>query len=764
VETTAVLAVTPEVEVADETEEIKEEEPQAVEAVAEPVAETVSLAAAAPTTEIEEVVSIEESLPVALAAVAVQAEVSKKAADVLTEETVATSAIVTPKTVPVQETEALKHEAEPEIVVTVVEPEAEKDLEAEAVTVVPVVETAAVLAVTTESVAVATVPAAENTTPAVATPIIETAKVVSMEESLPVVVEEKVDTSVLEQQRSETEELIPVETKEDVEAAAAVETTLALVATEEAEVTDKSEKTEQEKEPEAVVAVTVSAAEQVVTVEESLPVMKEEKLEAQEKTEVVEELEADVVPVVVEAEETVIAESSVLASAAVVQETAEIEKPETIEEEKEPKTVEAVIEQEPEKNLPVVKPIDDSREEKPKPRTQEDEKKAQKTYKNYGNKAAVVTPEAEEEEMLLHQRIGYFIRDRDGVDGLGRLQETKMLITLGAESEQSMYGVSLEMVQLESGKLKITDQPLYGTDGTVAVETPAKSASGLALSLDYRYEQKNFAVSGMIGMTPSAGNDISPVPLWDVAVEGNFDILKTYGRFVQRAVVDSLLSSVGNSDLYTQQVWGRVVKQGVEAGVRLGEEYKFAWNLGYYPVIKGKNTLENSEITTTVSAVKSVAIASIDRFDAGLLLAYDDYEFDSEHYTYGHGGYFSPQSYMRGELLFDMTQQFSDSILFDARASVGYTSYKNEAVEKYPFEAGIETYAADSSKFISAETAVFLGLALGDSAQMMTGAGYSNSTGTNEYFLSFAFHIYLQEHQMSRKDFMSIDRFANTSR
>jgi len=320
------------------------------------------------------------------------------------------------------------------------------------------------------------------------------------------------------------------------------------------------------------------------------------------------------------------------------------------------------------------------------------------------------------------------------------------------------------MVQLESGKLKIVDQPLYGTAGTVVVETPARSAGGMALSLNYRYEQKKFAVSVMIGMTPSVSNGISAAPLWDVAVEGNFDVLKTYGRYVQRAVEDSLLSAVGNSDLYTQQVWGRVVKQGVEAGVRLGDEYKFAWDLGYYPVIKGENTLENSEITTTVSVVKPVGIPSIDRFDAGLLLAYDDYEFDSEHYTYGHGGYFSPQSYMGGGVLFDMTQQFSDSILFDARASVGYTSYKNDAVEKYPFEAGAEMYAADSSKFISAETAVFLGLALGDSAQVITGAGYSNHTNTNEYFFSVGIHIYLQKHQMSRKDFVSIDRFSNTLR
>ncbi len=399
----------------------------------------------------------------------------------------------------------------------------------------------------------------------------------------------------------------------------------------------------------------------------------------------------------------------------------------------------------------------------PKARTKEDEKAARRAYQNYGKKAVSEPQKTEESELLLHQHAGYSIRNRKGTEGVDKLDTSKMSFALGVGSGRSHYTLGLDMVQLRSGRLKTENYTLYGSDGAVAVNTPSDSEGGEALNLGYRYEHENFAVSGLLGMTPNVGNGIAVAPLFAIMVESYYDLWKTYGRIIQSAVTDSLLSSVGNQDPYTEQVWGRVVKQGLEGGLSFGDRYKIAMDLGYYPVIKGENTLENSELTATLRVVKAMQIPHVDNLDVGLLFVYDDYTFNSDHFTFGHGGYFSPQSYYNGGVMLDMTERFSGNLLFDARGSVGYTTYQTDAVLKYPLENGVQTYAAGTEKFIGADATAFLGMQLSDTAQVIAAAGYQNHTGTDEYFIHIALQMYLQKHRMTRKDFVSVDLFSSGS-
>ncbi len=385
-------------------------------------------------------------------------------------------------------------------------------------------------------------------------------------------------------------------------------------------------------------------------------------------------------------------------------------------------------------------------------------------YENYG-KDPVVEPVRQQqpektEAVSLEQYAGYGLRTREGTSGLGSLEESKMFIALEIASGVNRFNFGLDMVKLESGALAAAQYSIYGTDGAVAIAEASDSEGGMALNFGYRYMNDGFSVSTNIGMTPNAGNDISAAPLWNLEVEKHFDGLSAYGRFVQRPVTDSMLSYVGNRDLYSEAVWGRVVRQGFEAGVGYEDAYGVAWDLAYYPTIDGENIQENSELRSAVTVSRPLAIEGLDGSRAGVSLLYDSYDFNSEHYTYGHGGYFSPQSYLHGAVTFDMSKRFGGGWLVDARGSVGYASYDNDPVEKYPLEGSVEQYASKSETLLALESAAFIGIDLGEHAQFLAGAGYRNRSDTDEYFIRFSIGFYSQKRRTSSADFNSIDAFA----
>ena len=146
-----------------------------------------------------------------------------------------------------------------------------------------------------------------------------------------------------------------------------------------------------------------------------------------------------------------------------------------------------------------------------------------------------------------------------------------------------------------------------------------------------QYTSGNFLVA--IGSTP-IGGEVDPLPTGKLKYSGEHLGFTLY----HDGVTDSLLAYVGFTDVYTGKEMGRVMR----AGTKLEWQDSFAENWFYGGALSGaylygKNVKENT-------AVKGEAYIgrSFGPFAAGLYASIDHFARDLDHFTYGHGGYYSP--------------------------------------------------------------------------------------------------------------------------
>ncbi len=156
---------------------------------------------------------------------------------------------------------------------------------------------------------------------------------------------------------------------------------------------------------------------------------------------------------------------------------------------------------------------------------------------------------------------------------------------------------------------------------------------------------------GAIGTT-ALNSIIKTLPVFEL--EGSFstDPLKlrsnSYWNIHQRSVDESLLSYVGQKDPYTNEEWGRVLKTGAKIGNQWNLTPPFWVNASiggdYY---WGENIWENWSIDGNASVGKTEQFNNHQR-SLGLYGHISHYDKNTNHYTFGHGGYYSPQFLVGG--------------------------------------------------------------------------------------------------------------------
>ncbi|MEK6791283.1 MAG: cellulose synthase subunit BcsC-related outer membrane protein [Deltaproteobacteria bacterium] len=183
------------------------------------------------------------------------------------------------------------------------------------------------------------------------------------------------------------------------------------------------------------------------------------------------------------------------------------------------------------------------------------------------------------------------------------------------------------------------------------------------------------------GTTP-IGASITPLPVFNAEVMIGSLRLNAH----QESVKESVLSYVGLKDPYGDTHWGRVVRSGVEAEYKLRpyEDYWLSLKAGY-DYYWGEFVMPNSSLSATAAVGRTFHPAS-NAFSAGFFATGKQFKNNSNFYTYGHGGYFSPARFMAaGPMIRFETTQCKDYYA-DIQAAVSYLKYTTENVKQYPFE------------------------------------------------------------------------------
>ncbi len=232
---------------------------------------------------------------------------------------------------------------------------------------------------------------------------------------------------------------------------------------------------------------------------------------------------------------------------------------------------------------------------------------------------------------------------------------------------------------------------------------------------------------GVVSARPTGSVDVAATPEWGQA----------QARAYAEPVRESVLAWAGMADPHGGPAWGGVRRLGVEAR---------ALYLGSAPYSAGLQVRAERLVGTRVAANERRAIdASLGRdlglpgfaySSLGFAAGHDAYEKNLSHYTLGHGGYFSPQSYRKAGLAFDFMTEEGKAWLVRGRASAARTWKREDAAPYLPLESGARAY--DGSRSRGHEASVRLGAVAQLSPRIQAGFAFGRGVSP-QWSEKFAF-------------------------
>jgi hypothetical protein len=307
------------------------------------------------------------------------------------------------------------------------------------------------------------------------------------------------------------------------------------------------------------------------------------------------------------------------------------------------------------------------------------------------------------EETAARLQGGLGFRSRTGTNGLDRLEEYSAPVdaSIGAGRLGGRFTLTATPTNINSGQLDTTNVASLRSYGSNALAADLRqnsfgqstqlsqvvrdryaardtNATGVALGLAY----SRGAFAGDLGTSPIGfrrmnmlgGIEIAP------AITNNFRI-RIVGE--QRSVTDSLISWSGARDPVGGRSWGGVVRAGGRAQLEYVTGPIGTYLGAGYSILTGDNVQRNNRYEAGAGASYTVWRRPDEELLLGLDLVYFSYQRNQRLFTFGNGGYFSPQSYFAVNIPLDWRGR-SGNLAYHLGATIGYQSYRENSAKYFP--------------------------------------------------------------------------------
>nr|WP_132386369.1 cellulose synthase subunit BcsC-related outer membrane protein [Novosphingobium sp. PhB165] len=281
-------------------------------------------------------------------------------------------------------------------------------------------------------------------------------------------------------------------------------------------------------------------------------------------------------------------------------------------------------------------------------------------------------------------------RQRSGEKGLSRLDEIKGSARLSTDVLGGRVYGKVEATVIDAGSPSKSGQARFGQNATVeaanivsqteAVFTGPGSVndSGAAVSIGYESD----LAQGEVGTTP-IGMGKTKVAFHAAVTPKIDDSLRASAMIERKPVTDSVLSYAGTVDPVTKARWGQVMRTAFAAGLSYDHDGSGVYGEGRYYRFDGTKVVRNDGFEANVGGYLRTYATPRGTLTVGLNVNYQAYDKSQNYFTWGNGGYFSPQSFI--SVGFPVNYTFQDE-RFDLRASFtpGFQSYSQDASPLYP--------------------------------------------------------------------------------
>ncbi len=256
------------------------------------------------------------------------------------------------------------------------------------------------------------------------------------------------------------------------------------------------------------------------------------------------------------------------------------------------------------------------------------------------------------------------------------------------------FFVRADAVHFDSGTLPVGSTiPLLGTiqeagpAGTVAASLARTSATGVAPGIGYA----SSLFSGDIGTTPlgfTATNLVGGLKFTPTVGPVDFSV-----GVARRPVTSSLLSYAGMRDPVSGHDWGGVIETGprLQAGIYASDS-SIQLSLRASR-LDGTNVLDNNFVGARFAADQRFLHLSAFDLYVGVIANYWHYTYSMLNYTFGSGGYYSPQRYVNVGLPLELAGS-RGRFSYRARATIAHSTTETRTMPFYPNDPALQAAAA----------------------------------------------------------------------
>lgn len=287
------------------------------------------------------------------------------------------------------------------------------------------------------------------------------------------------------------------------------------------------------------------------------------------------------------------------------------------------------------------------------------------------------------------------LRSKSGTPGLSRLDlswepSVEAAAPMGTMAELRLR---LDRVRLDSGSLP-GNAPVgrFPLAPTAYAYAPTTATAGWQPTLLWRDEHRQ-AWDAQLGLTPSDG----AVPMqWTArfATRRRIGVTDVQWRAYREPVRESILSYTGLRDPYQGSSWGRVLRNGVQIGIRTELDEHWVANAQVSTeLLTGTHVADNQRMSADAGLGYRLKAAGFDYAVLGISVSTDHYSKNLSQFTLGHGGYFSPQHYWRVGPSLDFMTAENGRFMLRGRISLGRTGKREDAAPLFPLDPDGRTYA-----------------------------------------------------------------------
>ncbi|MBK8543158.1 MAG: BCSC C-terminal domain-containing protein [Caulobacteraceae bacterium] len=273
---------------------------------------------------------------------------------------------------------------------------------------------------------------------------------------------------------------------------------------------------------------------------------------------------------------------------------------------------------------------------------------------------------------------------RNGDPGQDQFDVTQAIWSVGGSRGRDLLQADFAFARGEAGRPATAAD--IGTPGLAQAFPITTSAETWAPLISWRREGA-LSPSVALGASP-VGGAVHAAPIGAISLRQALRRGQASISLFARARGDSLLAASGLRDPATGAAWGRIIEYGGEASARRDFDNQFSISaLAAISTLDGARTASNRRLRLNVGASRNWRLDGFEYFSAGPFYGFESYADNRNGYTFGNGGYFSPQQFHRLGLSLNLQTEEARRVIVRADAVIAYEVVEQDGLDVLPFSS-----------------------------------------------------------------------------